>query len=224
VVGGQAGTSPKIENYLGFSAGISGAELAEGAWEQADKFGAEMLFRRAGVRGEGIIDLSDGSQIVARSSICATGVEYRRLGLPNEERLQGAGVYYGAGAAGAALCRSTDHVYIVGGGNSAAQASLYFSTHAAQVTMVVRDDSLKKAVSQYLIDCIRSTPNIEIVLSTKVVALHGDTELRAIRLREKTIAKEWEAKTDGCFCASEAFHTRTGHQKLASFSMREATW
>src|SRR5205809_663547 len=108
-LGGQAGSSPKIENYLGFPAGISGAELAERAREQAHRFGAEILLNREGVRGEflpgkGIGHLADGTKIVARASVCATGVEYRRLALPNEERFFGAGIYYGAGASEAMLC------------------------------------------------------------------------------------------------------------------------
>ena len=127
-VGGQAGTSPKIENYLGFPEGISGADLAERAREQAAKFGAEILIHRAGVRGEfstckGVVDLDDGTKVISRVSVCATGVEYRRLGLPNEDKLFGAGVYYGAGASEAQLC-GNEHVVIVGAGNSSAQASL----------------------------------------------------------------------------------------------------
>src|SRR6266404_4453312 len=112
-VGGQAGTSSKIENYLGFPRGISGAELAERAREQACRFGAEILLGREGVRGEllpgkGVGYLADGTRIVARATICATGVEYRRLNLPNEDRLLGAGVYYGAGASEASLCRGNE--------------------------------------------------------------------------------------------------------------------
>ena len=118
-VGGQASTSPKIENYLGFPGGISGADLALRAREQACHFGAEILLLREGVRGEfkpgrGIGYLADGTKIIARASICATGVEYRKLNLPNEDRFRGAGVYYGAGASEASLCLATDHVFIVG--------------------------------------------------------------------------------------------------------------
>src|SRR6476646_6231055 len=128
-VGGQAGSSSKIENYLGFPNGISGAELAERAREQANRFGAEILLAREGVRGEfadgkGIGYLADGTKIVARASLCATGVEYRRLGLPNEQRFVCAGVYYGAGASEAMLC-ARQHVFVVGGGNSAGQAALH---------------------------------------------------------------------------------------------------
>src|ERR1700726_3396660 len=124
-VGGQAGSSPKIENYLGFPQGISGAELAERAREQACHFGAEILLARAGVRAEfppgmGIAYLDDGTRITARTSICATGVAYRTLGLADEERFFGAGLYYGAGVSEAALMQGED-VYIVGGGNSAGQ-------------------------------------------------------------------------------------------------------
>jgi thioredoxin reductase (NADPH) len=135
-VGGQAGSSPKIENYLGFPEGISGADLAERAREQACRFGAEILAARAGIRGEvvagkGIGYLDDGTKIIARASICATGVDYRKLGLPNEGRLFGAGVYYGAGASEAMLC-SRQEVYLVGGGNSAGQAALHFARYAAR--------------------------------------------------------------------------------------------
>ena len=135
-LGGQAGTSPKIENYLGFPQGISGAELAERAREQAVRFGAEILLHRTGVRGKflpgrGIGDLDDGTKIVARVSVCATGVEYRRLGLPNEEALFGAGIYYGAGASEAKLCSNED-VVIVDTGNSSAQASLHLARYARE--------------------------------------------------------------------------------------------
>src|ERR1700738_2458921 len=130
-VGGQAGSSPKIENYLGFPTGISGADLAERAREQACRFGAEILLAREGVRGEfkagkRIGYLADGTKIVARTAICATGVEYRRLGLPNEYRFLGAGVYYGAGASEASMCGNDEHVFIVGGGNSAGGGGLSF--------------------------------------------------------------------------------------------------
>src|SRR6202045_220274 len=178
-LGGQAGTSPKIENYLGFPPGISGAELAERAREQACRFGAEILMLREGVRGEfmpgkGIGYLSDGTKIIARACICATGVENRRLNLPNEERFHGAGVYYGAGASEASLCGANDHVFVVGGGNSGAQAAMHFSRYVQKVTMVVREDSLNKRVSQYLVDHIRASPRIEVLLITEVAALHGD--------------------------------------------------
>jgi thioredoxin reductase (NADPH) len=213
-VGGQAGTSPKIENYLGFPGGISGAELAERAREQACHFGAEILMLREAIRGEflpgqGIGHLADGTRIISRASICATGVEYRKLGLPNEERLQGAGVYYGAGASEAILCKHSDRAFIVGGGNSAAQAAMNFSRNVEKVTMVVRDDSLKKSISQYLVDRIRSSPRIEVLLLSEVVALHGDRFLRGITLRDKNTGREWIEETSWLFlCLGGWPHTQ----------------
>jgi len=202
-VGGQAGTSPKIENYLGFPEGISGAELAERAREQASRFGAELLIHRAGVRGsftpcKGVVELDDGSKIISRVSICATGVEYRRLGLPNEDRLFGAGVYYGAGASEAALC-GNEHVVIVGAGNSSAQASLYLAKHARAVTIVMRGASLKATVSQYLVDRIKSASNIEVLPFTEVAALHGDNLLSAVTLRNRQTGEERTIMTSFLF-------------------------
>jgi thioredoxin reductase (NADPH) len=193
-VGGQAGTSPKIENYLGFPQGISGAELAERAREQAFRFGAEILLHRTGVRGEflagrGIGYLDDGTKIIARASVCATGVEYRRLNLPNEDRLLGAGVYYGAGASEASLC-SNEHVILVGAGNSSAQASLHLARYAAKVTIVMRGDCLKANVSEYLVHRIQTTPNIEVLPNTEVAALHGDERLHAVTLRNRKTGEE----------------------------------
>jgi thioredoxin reductase (NADPH) len=199
-VGGQAGSSPKIENYLGFPEGISGAERAR---EQACRFGAEILVARAGIRGEvvagkGIGYLDDGTKIIARASVCATGVDYRKLGLPNEDRLFGAGVYYGAGASEAMLC-SRQEVYLVGGGNSAGQAALHFARYAARVNMVVREDSLKAYMSDYLIDRIRDEPKVNVLTNTDVTALHGDSTLQAVTLRNNKIGEEWTAQTSWLF-------------------------
>jgi thioredoxin reductase (NADPH) len=213
-VGGQASTSPKIENYVGFPQGISGAELAGRAREQAVKFGAEILLLREGIRGEfmpgkGIGYLSDGTRIVAHASICATGVEYRRLNVSEEDRFHGAGLYYGAGASEASLCSASDHVYIVGGGNSAAQAAMHFARYAAKATMVVRDRSLKNTVSQYLVDRINSSPKVEVLYCSEVVALHGDDSLRAITLRNKDTGKQWTADTQWLFlCLGGNPHTQ----------------
>jgi thioredoxin reductase (NADPH) len=200
-VGGQAASSSKIENYLGFPKGISGAELAERAREQALRFGAELLLGRAGIRGEfvpgkGVGYLADGTKIVARSTICATGVEYRRLNLPKEEKFLGAGVYYGAGASEASLCGNED-VFVVGGGNSAGQAALHFSRFAKTVTIVAMEDSLNKTMSQYLIDRIQATPNIRILTQTVVSALEGEEILREITLtncntgQQQSCATRW---------------------------------
>jgi thioredoxin reductase (NADPH) len=202
-VGGQAASSSRIENYLGFPQGISGAELAERAREQACKFGAEILLARAGVRaemaaGKGVGTLEDGTKIVARASICATGIEYRRLGLPNEERLLGAGVYYGAGASEGPLTKGED-VYIVGGGNSAGQAAMHLAGFAKRIFIVIRDESLKETMSQYLVERIEAAPNIEVVAHTEVVALHGDKVLESITLADCRSRERREAKTRWLF-------------------------
>jgi len=203
-VGGQAGSTSKIENYLGFPQGISGAELAQRAREQACRFGAELLIGREGVRGEfmpgkGVGYLADGTRIVARATICATGVAYRRLDLPGEDRLLGAGVYYGAGASEAALCRSTDEIFIVGGGNSAGQAAMHFSRAAGSVTMVVRGASLKETISQYLIDRIQSSPNIRVFTHSEVTALEGNRMLEAIFVTNRLTGQQQRFATRWLF-------------------------
>ncbi|HXN50902.1 MAG TPA: FAD-dependent oxidoreductase [Candidatus Acidoferrum sp.] len=211
-IGGQAASSPKIENYLGFPAGISGAELAERAREQACRFGAEILLAREGVRGEfqagkRIGYLADGTKIVARTAICATGIEYRRLGLPNEDRFIGAGVYYGAGASEASMC-GDEHVFIVGGGNSAGQAALHFARFARIVSMVVRADNLKSTLSTYLIDRIRSAPKVEVLTNTEVTNLEGDELLRSITLVNRKTGEEKSFQTRWLFvCIGGSPHT-----------------
>ena len=162
-IGGQAGTSSKIQNYLGFPDGITGADLAERARNQACRFGAEFLLLREGVRGEiqagkGVGYLADGAKVVARASICATGINYRRLELPNEEAFYGRGVYYGAGSSEASLSKG-EHVFVIGGGNSAGQAAMHFSQYAARVSVVIRGDCLKKTLSEYLADRIQAAPD-----------------------------------------------------------------
>jgi thioredoxin reductase (NADPH) len=211
-VGGQAASSPKIENYLGFPQGISGAELAERAREQACRFGAEILLLREGIRGEfmpgkGIGYLADGSKIVAHASVCATGIAYRRLGLPNEDRFLGAGVYYGAGASEAELC-GHEHVVVVGGGNSAGQAALHLARYASKVTMVLREQRLTENMSQYLADGIQASERIEVLLRTEVVALHGDRILRAVTLRNNETGDERIVETSWVFLCLGGFpHT-----------------
>jgi len=183
-VGGQAGSTSKIENYLGFLDGVSGADLAEHARRQACRFGAEFLIAREGVRGEFVTGrgtgyLEDGTRIVARATICATGVQYRRLDLPNEERLRGSGIYYGAGASEADLCKGQE-VFVVGGGNSAGQAAMHFSRSAKHVTMVVRGWCLKETLSSYLLDRIRAASNISVLHNSEIVAVDGDDTLSSI--------------------------------------------
>ena len=211
-VGGQAGSSPKIENYLGFPCGISGADLAERAREQACRFGAEFLLAREGVRGEfsagkGTGFLADGTKIVARAAICATGVQYHKLGLPDEQKFLGAGLYYGAGSSEASFCTG-EHVFMVGGGNSAGQAALYFAKVAKRLTMVVRGESLKATLSTYLIDRIASTQNVEVLTNTEVTAVSGDERLQSIQLTDLRSGSSRTAQTRWLFvCIGGEPHT-----------------
>ncbi len=202
-VGGQASSSSCIENYLGFPKGIGGAELFERARVQALKFGTEILLARKASRaefppGKGVGYLEDGTKIVARASICATGVAYRRLDLPNEERLLGAGVYYGAGASEAQLTKD-QVVVIVGGGNSAGQAAMHFAPYANKIFMIVRGGSLKETLSNYLIDRITSAHNIEVLLHSQVTALHGEQILQGITVRNQTTGEVREIETHWLF-------------------------
>ena len=212
-VGGQAGSSPKIENYLGFPSGISGAELADRAREQACRFGAEILLAREGVRGDfsagkRVGYLADGTKIVARAAICATGIEYFRLPLQDEERFRGAGIYYGAGASEASVCAPTEHVVIVGGGNSGAQAATQFARYVRRVTIVVRGGNLKSTVSAYLVDRIGATPNIEVLTNSEVTALEGDEFLRAITVTNRLTNATRTIETRWVFvCIGGAPHT-----------------
>ncbi|MES2537379.1 MAG: FAD-dependent oxidoreductase [Pseudomonadota bacterium] len=202
-LGGQAGSSSRIENYLGFPEGISGADLFARARDQAVKFGVEILLARKGVRaefqtGKGIGYLEDGTRIVAHASICATGVEYRRLGVPDEDRFLGAGVYYGAGASEATLTRDED-IYIVGGGNSAGQAAMHFAQFARRICIVIRGESLQSTLSQYLVDRICSTRNIFVLRRTEVVALHGREVLEEITLADRKDNREYKVPTHWLF-------------------------
>jgi thioredoxin reductase (NADPH) len=189
-VGGQAGSSSRIENYLGFPKGISGADLAERAREQACKFGAEILMTREGAGAEridthGVGILSDGTRIAARAAICATGVHYRRLGLEGEERLIGAGVYYGAGSSEATLCQG-EEVIVVGGGNSAGQAAMHFARYACKVSIVIRGAGLKETLSDYLLQRIASKPHIHVLTQTVIAGVVGDSTLSEVKLKNLT--------------------------------------
>ncbi|MGC1783257.1 MAG: FAD-dependent oxidoreductase [Acidobacteriaceae bacterium] len=184
--GGQAGSSSRIENYLGFPAGLSGDDLARRATVQATRFGAEFLSRRAtGIRTEGqyhFIQLAEGNEIGCHTALIATGVEYRRLTAPNLERLTGAGVYYGAALTEAISCKD-ETVFIVGGANSAGQAAVHFARYSARVKMLVRASSLEKSMSRYLIDQVRAAENIEVRTQTEVIDGGGDGHLECVRLR-----------------------------------------
>jgi thioredoxin reductase (NADPH) len=182
--GGQAGTSSRIENYLGFPVGLSGSDLARRAVAQARRFGVEILTPQdaTGIRIEDpyrFITLADGSEISCHAMILALGVSWRRLNVPGLERLTGAGVYYGAAQTEAMSCQG-EEVYIVGGANSAGQAAMYFSKYANHVTMLVRGDSLTKSMSQYLIDQIGETANITVQVYSSVIEAKGETSLEAL--------------------------------------------
>ena len=184
--GGQAGTSSRIENYLGFPKGVSGAELAQRATVQATRLGAEILTAQGveSVRVEDpyrYVTLSDGSEIGCKALVIATGVTVRKLDAPGVEPLTGAGVYYGAALTEAANYRDR-HVYVVGGANSAGQGAMFFSRYASQVTMLVRGHGLEASMSAYLIDQIRNTPNIDVQLHTQVIEAHGTDRLEALTL------------------------------------------
>jgi thioredoxin reductase (NADPH) len=184
--GGQAGSSSKIENYLGFPAGLSGEELAKRAFLQASRLGAEFLLQRVtSLRSENqylIAEMKDGSEITCHVCLIATGVSYLKLDVPGADRLSGAGVYYGAALTEAMGC-ANEIVYIVGGANSAGQAAMHFSRYAEKVHMLVRGDSLQKSMSKYLIDQIEATPNIVVETCTEILSMSGESHLESIRLK-----------------------------------------
>jgi thioredoxin reductase (NADPH) len=182
--GGQAGMSSRIENYLGFPIGLSGGDLARRAVVQAQRFNVEILAPQecVSVRVEGpyrIVKLADGSEISCHALMIATGVQWRRLDAPGVDRLQGAGIYYGGGATEALSCRN-EIVYIVGGANSAGQAAMNFAKYAERVVILVRGKSLSGTMSQYLIDQIQKTPNIQVWAHASVAEAHGETHLKEI--------------------------------------------
>jgi thioredoxin reductase (NADPH) len=184
--GGQAGTSSRIENYLGFPQGLSGADLARRATTQALRFGVEILRPQEALK-VGVddlyrhIELVDGSRISGRAIVISTGVNVRRLEVPGVDNLTGAGIYYGAALTEAAYYRDQD-VYVVGGANSAGQGAMFFSRYARKVTMLVRGSSLEAGMSQYLVDQIGNTANIEVLLRTEVLEVIGDNRLEKITI------------------------------------------
>ena len=180
--GGQAGTSTRIENYTGFPFGISGDDLASRALKQAKRLGAEIVVTRTvealhPVRHEIVLD--GGNALTAPVVIVATGVEWRSLPVPSVEHFLGNGVYYGAARSDAAVAQGQD-VCIIGAGNSAGQAALFFSRHARSVTMLVRGESLDASMSRYLIDQIAAIDGIRVETRSEVVGLHGATSLEAV--------------------------------------------
>ncbi|MEO1593231.1 MAG: FAD-dependent oxidoreductase [Cyanobacteria bacterium J06632_22] len=188
--GGQAGTSSRIENYLGFPVGLSGGDLARRAVTQAKRFGVEILTPQEAqtLRIEDdyrIVTLSDGSEISCHAVILAMGVAWRRLKVPGVDKFTGAGVYYGAAQTEAAACQD-EEVYIVGGANSAGQAAMYFAKYASKVKILVRGDSLTKSMSQYLIDQIDGQGNIEVLTHHSVIEAQGQDRLEKLLVKDAT--------------------------------------
>jgi thioredoxin reductase (NADPH) len=199
--GGQAGTSSRIENYLGFPNGISGEELASRALRQARRLGAEVLITRRILRIDSharAIYLDDDEVLEAPTIILATGVSWRRVAIDGFDRLVGKGIYYGAARSEAGSTQGLD-IHLIGGGNSAGQAAMFFANHARTVTLVIRGDSLEKSMSQYLIDQIRTKSNIRVALGSEVHATYGDDHLIAIDLRDRVTGEVRREEAGGLF-------------------------
>jgi thioredoxin reductase (NADPH) len=202
-IGGQAGQSSRIENYLGFPNGLTGNDLAQRALRQIQRFGAEIVYLRAAEElridgDERVVSLSEGGELRARAVLLACGVSYQRLDAPGLERLLGKGVYYGGGLTDAQLAADRD-VVVVGGANSAGQAALNFARHARHVTMVVRSDSLDARMSRYLVDRITANASIDVRLGAVVAAADGDPVLDAVHLRDTASGREDVVPAEGLF-------------------------
>jgi thioredoxin reductase (NADPH) len=201
--GGQAGTSSRIENYLGFPAGLSGADLSQRAVAQARRFEVEILTPQevAEVRVEDpyrVVRLADGMEISCHALLITTGVSYRKLEVPGVERLAGAGVYYGAAMTEALSCKDED-VYIVGGANSAGQAAMYFSQHARKVVILCRSGDLRKGMSEYLVKQIEDTPNIEVRVNSGVAEAFGEDNLERLTIKNSKTGEEESASARSLF-------------------------
>jgi thioredoxin reductase (NADPH) len=199
--GGQAGTSSRIENYLGFPSGVSGDELASRALRQAQRLGAEILVTREITRIDAParhVHLDGGDVLRAGTIILACGVTWRRLTVDGFERLHGKGVSYGAARSEAAATHGLD-VHIVGAGNSAGQAALNFSHHARSVTVLCRGDSIEKSMSRYLVDQLAARPNIAVRTRTEVVAAHGDASLEAIDVHDSASGETVRLESGGLY-------------------------
>lgn len=199
--GGQAGTSSRIENYLGFPNGVSGDELASRALQQARRLGAEILVTRSVQTIDPAtleVVLDGGEAVRTRSIILATGVSWRRLALEGFDRLIGKGIYYGAARSEAGATHGLN-LHLIGAGNSAGQAALYFANHARHVTLVVRGEALEKSMSQYLIDQLRTKSNISALLRSEVKAAFGETNLTAIDIEDKATKAVTRAECGGLF-------------------------
>ncbi|WP_369253234.1 FAD-dependent oxidoreductase [Geodermatophilus amargosae] len=212
-IGGQAGTSSMIRNYLGFPGGIGGGELAHRAWQQATLLGAEFVFTHqvTALSADGdrhVLGFRDGGSVAARAVVLATGVRYRRLGIPDLDRLTGAGVFYGA-AGVMAPAVAGEEVYVVGGANSAGQAALHLAQYAARVTLLVRGDSLDAGMSHYLVRQVEATPNVRVRLRTQVVGGRGGSRLEGLTLQDRGTGRTEEVGAAAVFVLIGA-EPRTG--------------
>jgi thioredoxin reductase (NADPH) len=203
--GGQAGSSSRIENYLGFPAGLSGDDLSTRAWQQAKRFGAEMLSAREVV---GLVPGKDGGahevvldgdeRIACKTLVLANGVSWRKLNADGISELTGRGVYYGAARTEALATRGKE-IFLVGGGNSAGQAAMFFSNYATRVTLLVRGETLRKSMSQYLIDELATKENIFVEVESEVVAVQGTDHLEAIVVRNVRTNERLRCETNVLF-------------------------
>ena len=201
--GGQAGLSSRIENYLGFPSGLSGADLARRGVAQVRRFGTELLAPARAVKLAAdndyrIVTLDNGKELVAHSVVIASGVQWRRLDITGMELLTGAGVYYGAATTEASSCQDED-VYVVGGANSAGQAAVHFSEFAKSVTMLVRADSLSKSMSHYLVERIKEIPNITVMPNSEVARVEGDGRLAKIFIQRHDLGNVEEREAGALF-------------------------
>jgi len=206
--GGQAGSSSRIENYLGFPTGISGQELAGRAYVQAQKFGAHMLIAKAKRlvcdRKPFVIEVESGAQISARTVVIATGAQYRKLPLKNLSRFEGAGIYYGATFVESQLCGREEEVIVVGGGNSAGQAAVFLAQTTKRVYMLIRSSGLAASMSRYLIRRIEENPNIVLRAHTEIVGLEGGNHLESVRWQNNQTGQTEEHKISHVFVMTGA--------------------
>jgi thioredoxin reductase (NADPH) len=201
--GGQAGTASRIENYLGFPLGITGAELADRAVIQAETFGARITVPAEAAALEPCashyaVRLKDGEVVAARTVVIATGARYRKLDMPGLEEFEGAGVYYAATPLEAPMCRN-DPVVVVGGGNAAGQATVFLAEHAAHVTLIIRGDDLGRSMSRYLADRIERCPRVEVVRNAEVRDLMGEGALQAIEMEDRRTGARSRIETGALF-------------------------
>ena len=241
--GGQAGSSSRIENYLGFPTGISGQDLAGRAYSQAQKFGAELLIANAKRlicdRQPYVIEVENGTQISARTIVIATGAQYRKLPLENLSRFEGAGVYYGATFVEAQLCGREEEVIVVGGGNSAGQAAVFLAQTTKRVYMLIRSSGLTSSMSRYLIRRIEDSPNIVVRPHTEIIGIEGDNHLKSVRWQNNQTGKTEDRKIshvfvmtgadpntrwlDGCIALDAKGFIKTGSD-LSSENLRASRW